>query len=117
MCKYDFVYFRLQLLTAPAQTPSLAIGEHSPGAPPVRDIGAASAARASIGYLQLRTQLLRHQLARQAGGGSDLLSTRSFSFTAGEEWGTPAGSNLSTPSRHRGRPRSVSFQAVFVDQE
>jgi hypothetical protein len=105
------LFYRLQLLTGPVQNLPLASAEPvPPGAPPTRDSGAA---RASIGYLQLRTQLLRQQLAR----GTDLQSTKSFSFTTGEEGGTtPAGSNLSTPSRNRGgggRPRSVSFQAVL----
>jgi hypothetical protein len=105
---HSYVHFRLQLLTGPVQNLPLASAEPVPsGAPPAREN---SAARASIGYLQLRTQLLRQQLAR----GTDLQSTKSFSFTTGEEGGTtPAGSNLSTPSRNRGRPRSVSFQAVL----
>jgi WD40 repeat protein len=75
--------------------------------------------RASIGYLQLRTQLLRYQAAR-AQANADLQSTKSFSFTSSTAGdvssftaaGGGGGSNMSTPNRPRGggRPRSVSFQ-------
>jgi WD40 repeat protein len=75
--------------------------------------------RASVGYLQLRIQLLRSQAARiQANAAADLQSTKSFSLTSsagdiGPFAAGGGGSNLATPNRPRGgggRPRSVSFQ-------
>ena len=104
---------RLQLLTGPP-TPAATFdpGAAAAAAPPPH---LWESGRASIGYLQLRTQLLRYQIARSQASG-DIQSTRSFSFTSSVEAKSPsaaaAGSNLSTPNRLRGggRPRSVSFQ-------